>query len=65
MLKTRIKRQAAEQERAVMRLAAIHASVIALADEDLLDLADIFAGATATPLAEMASAEMAKRNLRL
>lgn len=65
MLKTRIKRQAAEHQRAAARLAAIHASVRALADEDLLDLADIFAGATATPLGEMASAEMAKRNLSL
>lgn len=65
MLKTRIRRQAAEAERAVVRLAQVEASVTALADEDLLDLADIFAGETKTPLAEMASAEMLKRNLSL
>lgn len=47
------------------RLAAIDASVTALVDEDLLDLADIFSGATSTPLADMASAEMLKRKLSL
>lgn len=65
MLKTRIKRQAAQFERMVARLADIEASVTALVDEDLLDLADIFSGETPTALGEMASAEMRKRNLSL
>ncbi len=65
MLKTRIKRQAAQFERMVARLADIEASVTALVDEDLLDLADIFSGETRTALGEMASAEMRKRNLSL
>ncbi|QNE33007.1 hypothetical protein F1C10_14500 [Sphingomonas sp. NBWT7] len=65
MLKTRMKRQAAKIGRAVDRLAAIEASVAALADEDLLDLADIFAAGEPTPLREMAAAEMLHRNLSL
>ncbi len=65
MLKTRRKRQTAEAERAVVRLAEIRASVAALADDDLLDLADIFAGDRATPLGVIAAAEMAKRNISL
>jgi hypothetical protein len=65
MLKTRIKRRAAQAERAIARLAEVEASVAALVDEDLLDLADIFSGETRTPLGEMASAEMRKRNLSL
>jgi hypothetical protein len=65
MLKTRIKRQAARAERTALRLAAVEASVVALVDEDLLDLADIFSGKTHTPLWEMASDEMRKRQLTL
>lgn len=65
MLKTRIKRQALQAERAATRLVAIQASVTALGDEDLLDLADIFAGDNQSPLWEIASAEMANRNLKL
>ncbi len=65
MLKSRIKRQALESARAVARLAEVEASVAALKDEDLLDLADIFALETASPLKEMAAVEMAKRNLHL
>jgi hypothetical protein len=64
MLRTRIKRQAAEADRNAARLAAVEASVVALIDEDLLDLADIFSGKS-TPLGEMAMAEMNKRNLSL
>ena len=45
--------------------AEIEAAVAALKDEDLLDLADIFSGETVTTLKEMASAEMAKRNISL
>ena len=65
MLKTRIKRRAAKGKAAIGRLAEIYTSIVALADEDLLDLADIFAGETGTPLCEMATAEMQKRNLSL
>ncbi|WP_042466329.1 hypothetical protein [Sphingomonas sp. FUKUSWIS1] len=65
MLKSRIKRRAAVGCRAVDRLAEIEAAVAALKDEDLLDLADIFSSDTVTPLKEMATAEMAKRNISL
>ena len=65
MLKSRMKRQAAAAERAVAQLADIHASIVALADEDLLDLADIFSSAPLTPLKEMAAAEMLKRDPKL
>lgn len=65
MLKTRIRRLAAETERSLDRLAAVEASVVALGDEDLLDLADIFAAGEPTPLREMAAAEMRRRNLSL
>ena len=65
MLTRRIRRRAAEAEQAVARLGAIQASVAALGDEDLLDLADIFRGLAPTPLWDMASAEMHRRDLRL
>ncbi len=48
-----------------MRLAEIEASVAALKDDDLLDLADIFAREALAPLKEMATTEMTKRNLSL
>ena len=65
MLKTRMKRLAADQQRSLDRLAAIEAAVATLGNEDLLDLADIFAGGEASPLHEMAQAEMGRRNIRL
>lgn len=65
MLKTRIKRCTIESARAGARLADIEASVCALNDEDLLDLADIFSGDTDGPLREMAATAMVKRNLSL
>jgi len=65
MLTRRIRRRAAEAEQAAVRLGAIQASVAALGDEDLLDLADIFRGLAPTPLWDMASAEMHRRDLRL
>ncbi len=52
-----------EAARAAISLAAIQASVAALNDEDLLDLADIFANMPASPLKAMASAEVTNRNL--
>ncbi|MCP3735736.1 hypothetical protein M9979_12715 [Sphingomonas sp. RP10(2022)] len=55
----------AEAERAAARLSDIEAAVVALGDEDLLDLADIFANAPGTPLAGMAATEMRRRKLSL
>ncbi|MGU3391371.1 hypothetical protein [Sphingomonas sp. M1A8_2b] len=63
MLKTRIKRKAAEAERAVRSLAEITASIIALRDDDLLDLADIFEGNAPTILGTIASTEVQRRDL--
>lgn len=65
MLKMRTKRMATRSERALARLCAIEASVAALGDDDLLDLADIFARGASTPLREMAGVEMQRRNLSL
>lgn len=65
MLKTRIKKNAADADRAVKMLADVSASIEALKDEDLLDLVDIFSGDATTTLGEIASAEMRRRNLKL
>ena len=65
MLKRRIRRQTAEAEQAATRLAVVEASIAALGDEDLLDLADIFRGMVPTQLWDMAAAEMGRRGLRL
>lgn len=51
--------------RAIKRLADIESSIAALADDDLLDLADIFIRAPQTAISAIASAEMAKRNISL
>lgn len=51
--------------RAIKHLALIEASISALTDEDLLDLADIFAEGGVTPLHEIATTEMTRRNIRL
>jgi len=63
MLRTRNRRQADQAEYARKRLALIEAAIIALDDEDLLDLADIFKGEPHMPLAESALAELSRRNL--
>ncbi len=65
MLKTRIKRLANRGDRAVQRLAEVETSITNLADEDLLDLADIFKTEPRTPIGDMARAEMARRNISL
>ena len=65
MLKSRLKRQAAAAQQAATALADIHASIVALGDDDLLDLADIFSSLSSTPLKDMAAAEMLTRNLKL
>ncbi|MEH3104257.1 MAG: hypothetical protein PGN12_10165 [Sphingomonas phyllosphaerae] len=65
MLKVREKRRAIEAKRAVARLAAVKAAIIALDDEDLLDFADIFSEREATPLRDIAEAEMRRRDISL
>ncbi len=65
MLKLKARRQARQNARAESHLAAIHASIIALDDEDLLDIADIFNEKRYTPIAAAAFAEMARRKIAL
>ncbi len=65
MLKIRTRRLAGRGEHALRRLANIESSIVALTDDDLLDLADIYKKEPLTPLGEMASAEMGRRNIRL
>jgi hypothetical protein len=65
MLRLRIKRHEAMIERTFDRLAAVEAAVVALGDEDLLDLADIFAERGPSPLREMAEDEMRRRRISL
>ena len=65
MLRTQIKRQANRVDRIAQRLAAVEASIIALDDEDLLDVADVFKQTPETPIAQWASAEMARREITL
>lgn len=64
MLRLKTKRLAHQQVRAESQLAAIRASIIALDDEDLLDIADIFRDRRDTPLAAYAFAEVDRRKLR-
>lgn len=49
----------------MQRLAEIEASIVTLADEDLLDLADIYKAEQRTSLGKMAFAEMARRGINL
>ncbi len=63
MLKIRNKRIANGHAAAARTVARIEASIVALSDDDLLDLADIFSGGAATPLGDMASGEMARRGI--
>jgi hypothetical protein len=65
MLKIRIKQRAKHGAYAAKRLAKIEASIVALGNEDLLDLADILKSHGRSPLAEIASTEMTKRQLSL
>ncbi len=65
MLKIKSRRSAAEGTRAITKLAEMQASIIALNDEDLLDLADIFSGKTPAFITDMAAAELKRRNLSL
>jgi hypothetical protein len=65
MLKKTTQWRGARGVRALRRFAEIEVSIAALGDDDLLDFADIFVGNPQTPLAEIASAEMRKRNIGL
>lgn len=65
MLKFKAKRIAAHTDRALDRLHAIEAAIIALDNDDLLDFADIFAGGEASPLRDIATAEMERRSISL
>ena len=63
MLKSQTRRNAERARRAIALLAEIESSVGTLNDNDLLDLADIFLPTKDTPLAKMATGEMARRKL--
>ncbi len=65
MLRTRMKRLADRGERTEQRLKQIEAAIVALDNDDLLDLADIFEAKPDNPLRQIAKAEMAKRALHL
>ncbi len=60
-----MKRLAGQSERIERRLIAIEASIVALDNDDLLDLADIFEGKPDNPIKDIAKAEMARRNISL
>ena len=65
MLKLKSKRSAAKGTSAVTKLAKMQASIIALNDEDLLDLGDIFSGKTPMFITDIAATELKRRNLSL
>jgi len=65
MLKIRIKRDAEQNAAAMRRLIQIETSIIELANEDLLDLADIFREKSETAIALYAFTEMARRKISL
>lgn len=65
MLKMRMRRLADRGDRAVQCIAEIETSIRNLANEDLLDLADIFKIEPRTPIGYVAFAEMARRNISL
>ena len=65
MLKRRMRQRAASGLLARKRLTEIDASISALNNEDLLDLADIFSAEPHTPLGDAAFAEMKRRNISL
>ncbi|RYF22945.1 MAG: hypothetical protein EOO77_03085 [Oxalobacteraceae bacterium] len=60
-----MKRLVDRGDRAMERLAEIEASITDLSNEDLLDLADIFKHLPRSPIGELASKEMARRNISL
>lgn len=64
MQQQRMKWRADHGSRAVKAMGAIQDSIEALNDEDLLDLHDIFRDQDHSPIAELAAAEMQKRDIR-
>jgi hypothetical protein len=65
MLTTRTRRRADQGARALKHVATIYAEVAALPDEDLLDLANIFAGVAGSTISGIAAEEMNKRGISL
>jgi len=65
MLSLKTKRLTSQNARAAQRLNVIEASISALDNEDLLDIADIFRERRDTPLAAYAFAEVERRKLSL
>lgn len=65
MLRLRIRRNAAQDSRAMKRLEQIELSITGLGNDDLLDLADIFAEKPETLIAQYAFGEMARRKISL
>jgi hypothetical protein len=65
MLKLRVRRKAEQNSRAIKRLEDIESSIIGLGNDDLLDLADIFAEKPETLIAQYAYGEMARRKISL
>ena len=65
MLASRIKRRANDDARSIKRLGLIDAEIVGLADEDLLDLADIFVNAPGSAIGAVATAEMTRRGISL
>lgn len=65
MLRTRMKRLADQGERIEQRLRQIEAAIVALDNDDLLDLADIFKARPDNPIRQIAQAEMARRAISL
>lgn len=62
MLRTRMKRLA---DRSEQRLKQIEAAIVALDNDELLDLADIFEAKPDNPLRQIAQTEMDKRAIKL
>ena len=65
MPRSELRWRSSQDKRARKHLAEIGTTIAALSDNDLLDFADIFAALPPTILAEIASAEMAKRGISL
>lgn len=65
MLRTRMKRLASQDERMEKRVAAIETAIVALDNDDLLDLADIFEAKSDNPIKEIANTEMQRRGISL
>lgn len=63
MTTTKPKWRADRGARALKTVSEIEASILALHDEDLLDLHDIFAETATSALGRLAAHEIARRNL--